>query len=324
MPEPRAAIVLSGSDEVLLSKARTDLVTELVGDGDPTLLVAELSGEEYEMGELVDAAQTPPFLTDRRIVVGRGLQRFNKDDFAPLIAYLENPLDTTMLVLEWGGTGRVTKAVADAVKAAGGDVRSTGPGRKVGDWARTTMTDAGLRPDGPGMALITDWLGDDAGKLPGVLATLTATYGQGARLSAADIEPFLTEAGGVPPWDLTDAIDKGDIPAALIALRRMIGSGRHPLQIMATLHTHFQRILRLDGAGVTNDKEAATLLGMKGSTFPAKKALNQSRKLGSNGAKRSIALLAGADLDLRGVVDWPDHLVMEVLVARLARLAKAA
>lgn len=319
-----ACIVLTGGDEILLSKARTDLVAELVGDEDPTLLLAELEGDEYEMRELVDAAQTPPFLTERRIVVGRGVQRFGKDDHPSLIDYLGDPLPTTTLVLEWGGSGRVPKAVAEAVKAAGGEVRSTGPGRKVGDWVRDALADGGIRPDRAGVARIVDWVGEDAGKLPGLITLLAATYGEGARITVDEIEPFLGDAGGVPPWDLTDAIDKGDIPGALDAVGRMMGAGRHPLQIMATLHTHFQRILRLDGAQVSGEKDAAALLGLKGSTFPAKKAMSQARRIGHRGAVDSIQLLAKADLDLRGMVDWPDELVLEVLVARLARTARVS
>ena len=79
--------------------------------------------------------------------------------------------------------------------------------------------------------------------------------------------------------------------------------------------------MRLDGAGVAGDKEAAEILGMKGSTFPAKKALQQSRKLGTERLTRAIDLLAAADLQLRGTVEWPPELVMEVLVARLANLS---
>ena len=37
---------------------------------------------------------------------------------------------------------------------------------------------------------------------------------------------------------------------------------------------------------------------------------------------RAISLIADADLDLRGVVEWPDKLVIEVLVARLAQLSR--
>ena len=42
------------------------------------------------------------------------------------------------------------------------------------------------------------------------------------------------------------------------------------------------------------------MLGMKGSTFPAKKALSQARRLGHEGAAALVELLAQADLDLRG------------------------
>lgn len=317
-------IVLSGGEEILLAKARTDLVADLVGDDDVTLVLAELDGEDYEIRELIDAAQTPPFLTDRRVVVGRGVQRFGKPDHPAIIAYLEDPLPSTTLIIEWGGSGRVPKAISDAVKACGGEVRATGPGRKVADWVRDALADGGVRPDRAGTALITDWVGEDAGKLPGLISLLVSTYGEGARISAGDIEPFLGGAGGVPPWDLTDAIDKGDIPAALDAATRMLGSGRHPLQLMATLHTHFQRILRLEGANVRGEKEAATLLGLKGSTFPAKKAMAQASRLGHGGAVESIRLLCEADLDLRGRVDWPAELVIEVLVARLARTARVS
>jgi DNA polymerase-3 subunit delta len=103
----------------------------------------------------------------------------------------------------------------------------------------------------------------------------------------------------------------------------MIGQGdRHPFQVLSTLHTHYARMLRLDGSDVAGEREAADLLGMKGSTFPAKKALGQTRRLGHDRVVRSIDLLAQADLDLRGGKLWPDHLVLEVLVARLASLAK--
>ncbi|MGH9261552.1 MAG: hypothetical protein ACRD08_16935, partial [Acidimicrobiales bacterium] len=61
---------------------------------------------------------------------------------------------------------------------------------------------------------------------------------------------------------------------------------------------------------------------LRGSTFPARKALSQARKLGHDRVVRAIDLLAVADLDLRGGKAWPDDLVLEVLVARLARLSR--
>ena len=155
-----------------------------------------------------------------------------------------------------------------------------------------------------------------------LLATLEATYGD-ATVGVDEVAPYLGEKGSVPPWDLTDAIDKGDIATSLDMVGRMMGAGeRHGLALLATLHTHYSRMLRLDGADVADEKAAAQLLGMKGSTFPAKKALAQSRRLGSGKVARAVTLVAAADLDLRGLKDWPDQLVIEVLVARLAALSR--
>ena len=53
----------------------------------------------------------------------------------------------------------------------------------------------------------------------------------------------------------------------------------------------------------------------------AKKILEQHMRLGSANLSRAVALIAAADVDLRGGKEWDDTLVLEVLVARLARLA---
>lgn len=91
--------------------------------------------------------------------------------------------------------------------------------------------------------------------------------------------------------------------------------------VMSMLHRHFRQMLRLDGSGITSPEEAARALGLQ-SPFPAKKALAQSRRLGTPGIARAVLLLADADLDLRGSTGLPGELVLEVLVARLSRLVR--
>jgi DNA polymerase-3 subunit delta len=154
-----------------------------------------------------------------------------------------------------------------------------------------------------------------------VLDTLVSTYGTARKLTAAEVAPFLGDGGGVPPWDLTDAIDRGDVPGALALLTRMMRAGdRHPLQVMAILHSHYVRLMRLDGTHARTESDAASILNLK-SGFQARKVLDQYRKLGTTNVVQAVQLLAQADLDLRGVRDLPDDAVMEILVARLCRLA---
>jgi DNA polymerase-3 subunit delta len=321
--------LLRGGDEVVLRDAVRLLVDELVGEDDHALVVEEVEvGAAVEDGRdpliaLVDAAQTPPFLTDFRVVLGRIIDKRERAELVqPLVDYLADPLPTTRLVLDWRG-GRVPKSLAEAITQVGGAQVDTSPGGKMATWVPEQLTEAGLKVDKPGRDRLVDWVGDEPSRLLGLLDLLRSTYGSHARLGLPEIEPFLGDDGGVPPWDLTDAIDRGDRRTALDLLQRMIGQGgRHPFQVLATLHTHYSRMLRLDGAEVAGEKGAAELLGMKGSTFPAKKALGQVRRLGHDRIVRAIDLLAQADLDLRGGKAWPDSLVLEVLVARLATMSK--
>ena len=318
------AYLVRGSDDIAVGDALRRLVAELVGTGDAGLVVEELAGADYDARAIVDAAQTPPFLSDRRVVVARGMGRFSTADVAPVVAYLADPLPTTALVLVGGG-GQLARPLVDAVRKVGHVVDADVPGgRGRATWLAARLKDGPVRLDAAAAAAVGEHLGEDLSRLPGLLDSLANTHGPGARLGVDDIAPFLGQAGSVAPWELTDAIDRGDPAAALGHLRRLLqGGGRHPLVITASLHNHYARMLRLDGdPDVTDERSAAAALGLTGSTFPAKKALLQSRRLGSAGIARAILLLAEADLALKGTIDWPPEAVLEVLVARLAAASR--
>jgi len=321
---PLPAYLVRGDQPALLADAVKHLVAELVDAGDAGVMTEELSGDEYTVAALVDAAQTPPFFGDRRIVVARDVGRFSTHDVAPLVVYLRDPLPTTSIVLVAGG-GQVARALIEAVRKAGHVVDAGVPGgRGRSTWLAAKLKEGPVRLDARAAAMVGEHLGEDVDRLGSLLEMLASAYGQGARIGPEELAPLLGGAGSVAPWDLTDAIDRGETAVALRVLRRLIGPGdRHPLVILATLHTHFARMLRLDGADVADEAGAAALLGMSGgSTYPAKKALLQVRRLGHAPLARAIALLAEADLAIKGAVDWPPDVVLEVLVARLSGLTR--
>jgi DNA polymerase-3 subunit delta len=325
-------VLVKGDDDGIRGDAVRSLTADLLGDLDPGFALDRFEGEEDELAAAVDAAQTAPFLTERRVVVIRHLGRFTADELTPLVEYLADPLPSTDLVLVWerhpGSTSRlgaVPKRLVVALEAAGGEVLGTsvGSGRAGRSWLDDQLAASGLRFDKAARDLVAGHLGDDIGRVRALVETVESTYGSGARIGPDEVGPFLGEEGSLPPWALTDAIDGGDIELALDRLHRMLGAGgMHELQVMAILTTHFRRILALEGADVGTEAEAAARLGMKGSTFPARKALGRARRLGREGSSRAVTLLADADVDLRGRTAWPEELVLEVLVARLARLSR--
>ena len=324
-------LLLTGDDESVLVEELGTRIHEALGGADRSLALDDFDADRPTIEEresvvrsAVDAAATPSFFSDFRVVVLRHVDAATVDTLQPLITYLDNPLDSTRLILT--AAGKLPKSVSDAVKKAGGSTVSTSVGgdataREV--WYREQLESAGLRLDPAAISVIGERLGEDVGRFPGLLDTLISAFGTAKKLSRDDVTPFLGEAGSVPVYELANAVDSGDVKAALTVLHRMTGAGEmHALQIVKLLHNHFARLLRLDGADVSSPREALDLLGMKTkSDYPGKKMLEQLSRLGSEGVRNAIQLIADADVQLRGGREWPPELVVEVLVARLARLS---
>jgi DNA polymerase-3 subunit delta len=325
-----SVVLLKGSDPVLLEQAALDAVDRALGGAERGEVLEEFRGDDYELGTVALAATTVSMFGDR-VVVARNLARFGAKDAAVLVDLVEKVPAEVALVLVWdrpvtSGTraNPVPKKLSDAVRAAGGSVVDTTPpsGKGRRGWYDEQFDAAPVALDGAARRLVEDTLGEDVGRLPALLELIAAANPGAGTVGPEDIRLLLGEAGGVPPWDLTDAIDAGRTATAVDLVRRMVaGGGRHPLQVMVTLQTHFERMLRLDGAGVRDEKAAAALLGMKGSTYPAKKALAQGEKLGSERLARATQRLHEADVQLRGATGAAPEMVLELLVARLAALA---
>jgi DNA polymerase-3 subunit delta len=289
-------------------------------------MVEDHRGDEINLAEVAENCATAPFLSDRRIVIVRDVGRFSTEEVAPLLSYLEDPLPSTVLVLGAGG-GSVPPRLIAAAKTGGSVLSTRVAPRDAHEWVRGRMRAGTVRLDGEAMSAIEAHLGQDINRIGALLEVLTAAYGDDSPLGAAEVEPYLGEAGAVTPWHFTDAIDGGRTEDALASLHRLLGGGeRHPLVVLAILHRHVQSLLRLDDPGIQTEAQAAAAMGIgKGrSTYPAKKALVTARRWGSAGIAESIGLIADAELDLKGASGCSEELVLDVLVARLCRLARAS
>jgi DNA polymerase III delta subunit len=167
--------------------------------------------------------------------------------------------------------------------------------------------------------------------VPGLVDTLAAVHGPGAELDVDQVTPYLGEEGSIPMWDLTNAIEKGDVPGALAVVQRMLTvtspsqpKPLHPLEVMGFLHGHYRRLLRLDDPEIRGNDDASAALGGRMKPAAAGFRLRQARALGTDGLRQAFDHLGRADLDLKGERAIPGDVVMEVLVARLAALTTRA
>ncbi|MCZ7534522.1 MAG: hypothetical protein M5T61_00335 [Acidimicrobiia bacterium] len=337
--------LVKADDPILRDREVERLVSDLLEGEDRLLALEDLTipgraratGDEGAGGDadevvetpvmraVFNALQSPPFMTGRRIVVVRDVGNVVSQYASTLAEHVKDPVGGVYLVLVSGG-GRIPAAIDKAVKAAG--VPTVGPASEsTADVLAAALRAAKLKLTGPTSARVVEHLGGDAGRVPELVELLHSTYGDRATLDLADVEPYLGEVGTVAWWDLANSIDRGDVPGALEVLHRLLRATSakqpklvHPLQVMATLVSHYQRLLRLDDPAIATKEQAAAAVG--GSPGAARHRLDASRRLGTAGLREAFDLLSAADLDLRGRTGAPEETVLEVLVARLAALSR--
>ena len=230
---------------------------------------------------------------------------------------------STVLVLVAGG-GTVPSALVKAVgRPARSSTRRWAPaGTGAGGWPSSmhgapVRLDAGLPRPGWASTWATTWAG-----CRGCSETLAAAYGDGATIDADQLEPFLGEAGAVPPWDLTDAIDAaprrprpGHPPPH--AGGRRAGAPRDRGHPAPALRQHAPaRRSRGDGGrgGGPPSRDAQRLPGQEGPGAGPAPGRGTDRS-------RPSPCWPTADLDVKGQSALPAELVLEILVARLSPIA---
>src|ERR1700722_7422791 len=196
-----SSYLVKGDDASLVAQEVRRLLTEVVGERDHALVVEEIGGgpgDDINVGAVVDACLTPPFLIDRRVVVVREAGRLLTADVPRLVEVIRDPLPATVLILVGGG-GTVPAPLVKAVSAAGEivDVTTTkAGGRKA--WLHAPLRGAPVKLEPRAADLLAAHVGEDLGRVEGLLGALSAAYGEGARITAEELAPYLGEAGHAP------------------------------------------------------------------------------------------------------------------------------
>ena len=331
-----ASTCVVGSDATMVYDALHNVIVDALGDLDPAFALEDFTAKdvtaagESTLPRVLEALNTPAFLVDRRIVVVRDAQLLVADEVAALSAWMATPTPATVLIL--AGVGAKSNRLVKAASA----VVEVNVGSRVAErvtFVKEKMVEYDVVVDHATAQRIAEQVGDDGARVDALARTLQAIFGS-APLNFARVEPYLGDAGDVPAWDLTDALDAGDATKAISVARRMLESRqRAGLQLISMLARHYLNMARVEGSDARTKEEAAALLGVN--AFPAVKALQQGRQLGAERLSTAVRWLTEADLALKGGVsyggkdlesdlDVTELTVIEVLVARLARLSFSA
>ncbi len=259
--------LLKGEEHFVMEEMVGRLTDRFVTEDMKSFNLSIDHGSEIDIKTFVSTARSFPFLSDRRVMIVRELERL-KGKWKPLVEYCANPVDSTVVILlfathdEKGRRIRPPKdftALEKAVKARGKIIqfdRLNDSG--LNKWVTSRVKRLNFDIDSGGVSSLISSAGTNLYDLSNELEKLGVVF-EGGRVSGEDVASVIGSYRMRSIFDMLDSIIKGDSASALMILSGIINSGaERPSVVIYQLIRHFLTLLRIKagqgGGGYMYDK----------------------------------------------------------------------
>ncbi len=217
-----------------------------------------------EVSEALAQANTAPVFSNVRFIVLTGIDKLRKGskEQAALVAYAQNPLSTTTLVLTHNDAKKLKtdKSLAEACSETGRVVNFDElKGDDLTAWVRGQLSAKGLKPTFDAVDLLCEGIGSDLAALENEIEKLslfTATREDKA-ISKEDVLACIGFNKEENPFELSNALLACSKVRALTQIDKLVDSGEEPVAILSKMTypiLKMARIKRLSEAGLSNSE----------------------------------------------------------------------
>ena len=315
------AFLLAGDDQAKLDAALTALRARAEREGGAGALESFATDGAPDADALIASIPAMSLTAGRRYLLADGVQAWSATQAKPVIEALAAlPPDVTVVLIarEEPPKVRAPKGLADAVEAAGGDVREYRaprardlPGRLAAEAQRR-----GFRLDAEAARLLVERMGESTTRLWTELDRLALWAGDDGSVSRDDLEAMIADTSEEVVWALSDAIVDRDRPGAMAAAARLTTQGESvtPLIYQAAKRLREARLALAGLDAGRSAKELESSLPMH--PYAAKMLLRRVERTDRNALRGATCAIADLEWWTRGGSDYPDDVALALTVAR--------
>lgn len=280
----KSVYLLCGSEIYLRNQYRDKLISAInAGDMNTT----RYFGKGINVGEVIDLAETMPFLSDRRLIVLDD-SSFAKSSCPQLAEYIPNiPKSTVMIMLETEVDKRnsVYKAIADK----GSVVEFTIPDEEdVKLWIRSKLKKEGKGIANSAMNMLLERAGGDMLRLSSEIEKLVCYIGQRGEITFDDVNALCVKQTDIKIFDMVRHVASGNRKAALAIYYELLAAKEPPMRTLYNLGRQFNQLLtvkQLDESGRTITEICSKIKVKDGI---AKSLLKQAKRFSADELKEII------------------------------------
>jgi DNA polymerase-3 subunit delta len=325
----RAVYLVLGEEHVFSDRVVTTARRRVVDAATVGFNVDVFEAGETPIARVIDAAQTAPMMSRRRLVILRGLERLERpaESEAPkgkgrsspgdqLAEYVASPNPSSCLLLVGTKIDQRRRLATVAKKA---DVIVSCDPLRPNALVPFLRDEAKRRGNVLAFDVaeaIVDLVGGELGALVDAIERLSLYAGKDAPITEDAVHACIARVRVGSIWGLADAVTAKDRATALVLLNENYDPGDRGLPLLGLLASSIRKMLKLRALlaeGLSAD-DAAKRAGLP--PFKARDAAAQARRFKDGELEHAVAVFAEADLALKGSRRAP-LLVLEEAITRL-------
>lgn len=216
--------------------------------------------------QVIDLARAYPMMSERRLVVLKETQQWNKNILDKLLPYIQNPVDTTVFVVVMRGKVVDKRSKLGKQFASNGTV-FTGKSlydNQVPTWISNYVHELGLDITDAASRLLTEYLGNELGRHVNELNKLAINLEKGHKINDTDIEKYVGISKDYNVFELTKAIAYRQIDKANYIAKRMGENIKdHPLVVvLPVITTFFAKVMAIHFEKTINRQDISRKLNV--------------------------------------------------------------
>ena len=232
---------------------------DIVHPDDFNFFKAEATSADVSEG--LAQANTAPVFSNARLIILTGIDKLRKGskEQAALVAYAQNPLETTTLVLTHNDAKKLKtdKALSDACAETGRVVNFDElKSDDLAAWVRQKLTEKGLTPNFDAVDLLCECVGSELAALENEIEKLYLFTAQreDKAITQEDVLACIGFKKEENPFELSNALTACSKPRALAQIDKLIADGEDPISILSKMTypiLKMARIKRFSDAGMS-------------------------------------------------------------------------
>lgn len=307
--------LLHGDEPYFIDQVSNFVEHKFLPDAEKGFNQTVLYGKDTDVMTVLNAAKRYPMMADCQVVLIKEAQDMkwgndtdDKKGINPLLAYLENPLPSTLLVFCYKyGKFDKRKKTYKAIEKSGMVFESAALyDSKIAGWIEEYLTDRKYKASGQATAMLAEYLGNDLSKIANELDKLMLNVNPGEEITLKHIQDNIGISKEYNVFELQTALAKKDA----LKVNRIINyfeanPKNNPLVlVLGNLNNFFSKVLVYHYVRDKSPQNLARELGV--SPYFVKDYEQAGRSFNFGKAVQIIHLLREYDLKSKGVDSMTD------------------